>query len=202
MKIHVFPLGVLRTNCYLVEGQTSAAVIDPGGDPHELVCCLNELGVPLTSIILTHGHADHIAGAMELKRQTGAKIYMHPQDAPMLNATQDAMACYLGLKEEVILDQEFEQMTLPLGDTEFQVLHTPGHTPGCCCLYNSAVKVLFSGDTLFAGSIGRSDLAGGNAGQLAESLGMLKLLPEDVVVYPGHGPHTTIGEEKVRNRFW
>lgn len=203
MEITSFCLGVLQTNCYVIMGEQDAAVVDPGGDPEELVSFIKKSKRTLTKIVLSHGHADHVAGAAALQRATGASIHMHPEDTTLLTATSDPMAAYLGLTEEIPLDYHLTPgHTISLGNTLFEMLHTPGHTQGSCCLYSKEQQVLISGDTLFAGSIGRSDLYGGDPQQLAQSLSKLKELPAETKVYPGHGPSTTIGEERVRNRFW
>lgn len=203
MQIHVLSVGLLETNCYVLQGEHDCAVIDPGGDPQSILDIAGQSGNPLLSIVLTHGHADHVAGAVQLQRATKAQIWMHPADAQMLKATADAMAAYLGLSEEVPLNHHLTTaVPLTLAGVSFQVLHTPGHTQGSCCLYSQEEKLLISGDTMFAGAVGRSDLEGGNPGQLADSLGMLRALPEDTRVLPGHGEETTIGRERVRKRPW
>jgi glyoxylase-like metal-dependent hydrolase (beta-lactamase superfamily II) len=203
MQVKMLRVGVLQTNCFVLWGADDAAVIDPGGDPEVVIKTLRQSRGKLSHIILTHGHADHVAAAAALQRATGAKIAMHPEDGFLLQATADPMARSLGLRETIPLDKPLEAgQVFKLGGEVFTVLHTPGHTPGSCCLYNEKGGVLFSGDTLFAGSIGRSDLTGGNPELLARSLSILKVLPEETRVYPGHGQETTIGQERQRNRFW
>lgn len=203
MKILTLKIGKLLTNCYLIVNDGEAVCFDPAGDTDDIVATLTSLQVRLRQIIITHGHADHIADAMELKRQTGATIYANPADDFLLGAVTDQMAVYLGLREVVTPDQSLrEGQVLNLVGLPFNVLSTPGHTPGSCCFFCEAKKVLISGDTLFQGSIGRSDLLGGDPALLNASLNRLKQLPDDTRVYPGHGPATTIGEERVRNRYW
>lgn len=203
MQVITLRVGKLQTNCYLLANAGEAVVIDPGGDAQDILEALQQEQALLRQIVLTHGHADHVANAMELKRSTGAKVLVHAADEPYLEAVNDHMAMYLGLKEPVKADEYISNGdTLTLAGLAYKVISTPGHTPGSCCLYSVESKVLFSGDTLFASSIGRSDLAGGDPDALTESLRQLKELPDDTVVYPGHGPATTIGKERVRNRYW
>ena len=204
MKITTLRLGMLQTNCYVLGDDTGvAAVVDPGGRITELKDYIDHHGLRVKKIVLTHGHADHIAGAMELKRESGADIHMHAADRGWLTAKDDPMARHLGLTEDIALDAEVaEGDTLVMAGVPFIVLHTPGHTPGGCCFYSAEQNTLLSGDTLFAGSIGRSDLVGGDALVLQKSLDRLKLLPDETKVFPGHGPSTTIALERKRNRLW
>lgn len=203
MKIESLALGKLQTNAYFLLHEGKAAVIDPAGDSDLCLAYLSEEGAVLDSIYLTHGHADHVAAAMELKRATGARIYGHSADSYLLGRVNDEVAIYLGLKEIITLDVELiPESSIDIAGSNFTVLATPGHTPGSVCYYSASLKVLFSGDTLFAKSIGRSDLLGGNAQVLRQSLLRLKELPDDTLVLPGHGPRTTIAEEKVHNRLW
>jgi len=203
MKIKTIPLGKLQTNAYLLLEEGRAAMIDPAGDCEECLAHLRREGAVLEGIYLTHGHADHVAAAMELKRATGARIYGHPADKYLLGAVNDEVAAYLGLRESIALDEELiPESRIELAGTTFIVLSTPGHTPGSVCFYSVSQQVLFSGDTLFAGSIGRSDLAGGNSQVLKQTLRRLKELPEETAVFPGHGPSTTIGQERMQNRYW
>jgi len=203
MKIKTIPLGKLQTNAYFVFKEGKAIIIDPAGDCDVCLAHLRSEGAVLEGIYLTHGHADHVAAAMELKRATGARIYGHPGDLYLLSAVNDEVAAYLGLKESITLDAELlPESSIELAGTIFLVLGTPGHTPGSVCFYCESEQVLFSGDTLFAGSIGRSDLTGGNSQVLRQTLRGLKELPAETVVYPGHGPSTTIAAERMQNRYW
>lgn len=203
MKITTIPLGKLQTNAYFVIKEGRAAIIDPGGDCDVCLAQLQSEGAVLEGIYLTHGHADHVAAAMELKRATGARIYGHPGDLYLLSAVNDEVAAYLGLRESITLDEALiPESSIELAGTTFLVLGTPGHTPGSICLYSESEQVLFSGDTLFAGSIGRSDLSGGNSQVLRQTLRHLKELPAETAVYPGHGPSTTIAAERMQNRYW
>jgi glyoxylase-like metal-dependent hydrolase (beta-lactamase superfamily II) len=204
MQIATLRLGILQTNCYVVYNEAGeAAVIDPGGRIGELEDYITDNDLKVEKVLLTHGHADHIAGAMEAARAFSSPVYIHKGDLPWLTGKDDPMARHLGLKEDILADHYLlEGDTLSLAGTTFTVLHTPGHTPGGCCFYAVDEAVLFSGDTLFAASIGRSDLAGGDAQVLQQSLNRLKLLPDETTVYPGHGPSTSIALEKRRNRLW
>lgn len=203
MKVLTCPVGSLQTNCYIVVHENSAAVIDPGADEGSIMALLAGEGAAVKSIVLTHGHADHVAAAAALKRLTGAPILAHPADSYLLRATENMIARALGLTEVIVPDMDLsDAKSVSLAGIEFAVLATPGHTPGSCCLYSAKEQVLFSGDTLFRGSIGRSDLQGGDAKTLARSLARLKELPAEVEVYPGHGPATTIGKERMSNRYW
>jgi len=203
MNIVALKLGVLSTNAYLVVDGPQASLIDPAGNCELVMDTLKSEGVILESIYLTHGHADHIAAAMEIKRLTGAKIFGHGDDQYLLSDTENEVAIYLGLQEAVALDETLQPGgTVSMAGVPFAVLSTPGHTPGSCCFYSRSEKLLFTGDTLFAQSIGRTDLPGGDYDTLKDSLAGLKGLPDDTKVLPGHGPSTTIGQERVRNRYW
>lgn len=203
MRVVTLPVGGLQTNCYIVVHNSDACVIDPGADANGIMAALAEEGVTPSRILLTHGHADHVAAAAALKRLTGAAIAAHPADGFLLGATENGIARMLGLTEAIVPDVALADSAIVLaGGVEFTVLATPGHTPGSCCFYSAKEQVLFSGDTLFRGSIGRSDLPGGDQRTLQRSLSRLKQLPAEVEVYPGHGPGTTIGRERMSNRYW
>jgi len=153
--------------------------------------------------MLTHGHADHVAAAVALKRLTGRPIVAHQADTYLLQAVDNEIAKLLGLTEAIVPDAGLtDGQVIGVAGVDFTVVATPGHTPGSCCFYSAAEQVLFSGDTLFRGGIGRSDLPGGNSAILRRSLSRLKQLPPEVEVYPGHGPATTIGKERMNNRYW
>lgn len=196
-------MGPLGTNTYLVWDSDGgqAMLIDPAGSREQLQQLLSQLSGTVQYIVLTHGHADHVAGLPAAQELTGAKILIHAQDAPMLQATDDMVSRYLGVSGPLPPADQLlaEGHQVSLGGLTLQVLHTPGHTPGGICLFGQGV--LFSGDTLFAGSIGRYDLPGGDFDRLQASLSRLRQLPDDTRVYPGHGPATTIGTERQHNRF-
>jgi len=196
-------MGPLGTNCYLVWDEVSneGMLIDPAGRPERIAEILADFHGKVKYIVLTHGHADHVAGVKAAKAKTGAPILIHAADAPMLLDYENMIARYMGISEPLpTADKELSGgEKLQLGSCEFEVLHTPGHTEGGICLLGEGV--LFSGDTLFAGSYGRYDLPGGNWGKLQDSLSSLLALPGETLVYPGHGEATTIAREQENNRF-
>jgi len=197
MNVHVFVVGMLSTDCYVVHcRKTKAAiVIDPGFDsPSEAEQILNyvdEEKLDVKFIVDTHGHEDHVSGNRFLKKKYNAPICIHKYDADVVNDLGADTA-----PANVILN---EGDNLEFGDAKLSVMHTPGHSPGSICLLGE--KLIFTGDTLFAGGIGRTDFAGGSDRDMRLSLGKLLRLPEGLVVYPGHGSATTIGEEKRFNPF-
>ena len=197
MKTQVFVVGMLSTDCYIVHCRKTkdAIIIDPGFDsPSEAEQILNYVeaeGLTVKFIADTHGHKDHVGGNRFLKKKYHAPICIHKYDIDAVYALGDDTA-----PANVILN---EGGTLEFGDAKLKVMHTPGHTPGSICLLGE--KLIFTGDTLFAGGIGRTDFAGGSARDMSLSLGRLQRLPEGLVVYPGHGPATTVGEEKRFNPF-
>lgn len=160
-------------------------------------------GLTITHIVNTHGHWDHIPDNSALRKNTGAKVAVHTDDGHyLLNPT--TLLFQLPFTIEPLVPDEYlsDNQILEIGSLKFIVLHTPGHTPGSICLYESNEKVLFSGDTLFAGSVGRTDLPGGSWNTLLESIKeRLLTLPDTVIVYPGHGPSSTIGDERIGNPF-
>ena len=202
----IFPVGPLQCNCSVIgdESTHEAIVIDPGADISRVLDTVQRHGLQVTQILITHGHIDHVGGAMKLKQATGAPILMNKNDAPQLQML-DMQAAWLGMTPpgKVMIDESLDDgSTIRTGALEAKILHTPGHTEGSTCIYFPAQKKLIAGDTLFAGSIGRTDLPGGDFEKIVRSLhDRLMTLPEDVVVIPGHGPATTIGEENETNPF-
>jgi len=202
----ILPVGPLQCNCSVVGDETSreAMVIDPGDDIEEVLVLLAKHNLQVRQIVITHAHIDHVGGAMKLRAATGAPILLNQNDYALLKML-DSQAAWVGMKSpgKVEIDHSVEQAdTVRAGSLTANVLHTPGHTEGSVCLYFPAQKTLVAGDTLFAGSIGRTDLPGGSFEKIIHSLHDTVLaLPDDTVVVPGHGPLTTIGEERESNPF-
>ncbi|SDE59905.1 MBL fold metallo-hydrolase [Sporomusa acidovorans] len=206
MKIIHLGVGQLGTNCYIAycEKTLQAGVIDPGGSPEAILAEINKAKLKVEYIINTHGHADHIGANDAIQQATGAKVLIHYEDAGMLTSAQLNLSMYIGggfvcqPPDRLLNDGDM----ISIGNIDFKVLHTPGHTPGGICLLADAEKVLFAGDTLFAESIGRTDFPGGSSSQLINGIkNKLLILDDDIKVLPGHGPETSIGWERKRNPF-
>ena len=207
MRFRRFPLGALWTNGYLFWDEGGEAFfIDPGGDAVEVLDFLKEHNLSLKAVLLTHGHLDHIAGVRDLQPLVGDAVYVGRGDARLLLSPSVELQRALRMKcEPVTSFREVEEgMTLRVGDFEIQVMETPGHTEGgvCYLIKQGGETVLASGDTLFAQSVGRTDLDGGDQDVLDASLRRLAALPDALRVLPGHGPETAIGEERKHNPFW
>lgn len=205
MKFKRLPLGIYQANCYIVndENTKETAVIDPGGDFPEIRSYLETNGLTVKYIIMTHGHGDHIGALRELRDYSGAIICIHTEDNEMLKSSRMNFSVEMGYQPvEITADKLLEDGDiLELGGTELKIIHTPGHSRGSICVY--CEDSLFSGDTLFACSIGRTDLVGGSYDEIITSIkDKLFILPEDTEVYPGHGPSSTIQIEKKRNPFF
>lgn len=206
MILETFPVGPLACNCTILGDEVAgeAIVIDPGDEVGRIARRLTELGLKLKQILVTHAHIDHVGGALKLKRLTGAPILLNENDLPLLKM-MDEQAGWLGIAEpETAAPDASLADGLVVGLERFpaEVLHTPGHSQGSVCLHFAALKLLVAGDTLFAGSIGRTDLPGGNFGQIIESIQTrLLALPDETRVLAGHGPATTIGAERKSNPF-
>lgn len=190
------------TNCYIVEDEQTkeAMCIDPGGEPEKIIEMLNTLGIDnLKYIYLTHCHGDHFGGILELKKQKGGKVLIHRDDAEGLYNIGISLTYYIGM-EDITLEADSrvdEGDLIHIGNIEFKVIHTPGHTKGGTCLYCEKEKLLFSGDTLFRGTWGRTDLPTSNFADIINSItNKLAILPDDTIVYPGHGRTTRIKEEE------
>jgi hydroxyacylglutathione hydrolase len=206
MILETFPVGLLKCNCTILgdEEAGEAIVIDPGDDVGRIERRLNEQGLKLKQILITHAHIDHIGGAVKLKKLTGAPIFLNEADLEQLKIMA-VQAAWVGVAtpETAPPDAHLaDGMTVGLKRYPAQVLHTPGHTRGSVCLHFVPLNILFAGDTLFAGSIGRTDLPGGNYGQILESIRSRLLgLPGETEVIPGHGDATTIAVERKSNPF-
>jgi glyoxylase-like metal-dependent hydrolase (beta-lactamase superfamily II) len=204
MIIHTMPVGQLQANCYVVgcSDTHQAMVIDPGGEGDKILSIVEAERLTVAAVVNTHGHFDHVGANKHLKKATGGDLMIHRLDAPMLkHMAQSAAAWGLQVDESPEPDRLLEDGdTIMCGNIEFKVLHTPGHSPGGISLY--ADNAVFVGDSLFAGSIGRTDLPGGSLDTLIQSIQTrLFSLPDDVVVYSGHMNSSTIGREKRTNPF-
>lgn len=202
----ILPVGLLQCNCSIFgdEQTREAIVIDPGDEVEKITAVLDRHKLKVTAIVITHGHIDHVMGASKLRVLTGAPVYMNENDAMLLDHL-DVQASWLGMdapKRPEVDSNAADGTTLTLGQARFEVLHTPGHTPGSSSLWIASENKLIAGDTLFRDSIGRTDLPGGNHRQLLHSIkDRLLDLPADAEVIPGHGPKTTIGREREFNPF-
>ena len=203
----VLPVGMLGCNCSILGDPVTreAMVIDPGDDIEDIVAILDRHQLVVKMIVITHAHIDHIGGAAKLRALTGAPVYMNENDT-FLAERLSTQAAWLGLEtppENPGIDTPADEGDiLRAGSIEAHVLHTPGHTPGSISLYLPAEQKLIAGDTLFKGSVGRTDLPGGDTGQIASSIRhKLYALPDATIVYPGHGDVTDIATEKKSNPF-
>jgi hydroxyacylglutathione hydrolase len=202
----ILPVGPLQCNCSIVGDETSreAMVIDPGDDVSDILAIITKYNLQVKQIVITHAHIDHVGGAMKLRASTGAPILLNHNDYTLLKML-DLQAAWIGMPSpgRVEIDHSLsEQDTVQAGSLLANVIHTPGHTEGSICLYFPAEKKLIAGDTLFASSIGRTDLPGGSFEKIMRSLHEKVLrLPDETAVVPGHGPLTTIGAERETNPF-
>jgi glyoxylase-like metal-dependent hydrolase (beta-lactamase superfamily II) len=202
----ILPVGPLQCNCSIIadENTREAMVIDPGDEVAAIQAILQKHGVRVKQIVITHAHIDHVGGAMKLRAATGAPILLNQNDHALLKML-GMQAAWLGMStpEKVDVDQSITDADkVEAGALVGNVMHTPGHTEGSICLYFPAQQKLIAGDTLFAGSIGRTDLPGGSFDKIIRSLHQKVLsLPDETIVVPGHGPLTTIGDERESNPF-
>lgn len=207
MEYRRFPMGALWTNAYLLwDREGTAILVDPGGDPSEALDFAEMNGLRIEWVLLTHGHGDHIAGLDAARKKSARGVAIHRLDASMLTAAEENLSRWLGAPiqcseaEKSLEDGEI----LPAGKMKVRVIHTPGHTAGSSCFLVSEGEesVLVSGDTLFARSVGRTDLPGGSERELKASLLKLNDLEDRIPVLPGHGPETTLGRERAENPYW
>jgi len=203
--IKALAVGPMMSNCFILgcEQTREAVVIDPGDDTDKILLSLADSKLKVKYIINTHGHFDHVGGNKRMKDATGADILIHPHDAPMLDITSSGAASIgLRMEDSPPPDRTIDEGdTISFGDITLKVFHTPGHSPGGICLYTD--DIVFVGDTLFAGSIGRTDFPGGNYDMLISNVRKkLFLLGDDVRVFTGHGSETTIGRERRFNPFF
>jgi hydroxyacylglutathione hydrolase len=206
MILETFPVGPLRCNCTIIGDEVTheAMVIDPGDNIPEILSRLQRHGLTVRQIVVTHAHIDHVGGAALLKKATGAPVLLNQQDLDLL-AMMEMQAGWLGIEPPEVAPPDAsaeDGLAVGLPTLPAEVLHTPGHTPGSICLLFPEQHLLLAGDTLFAGSIGRTDLPGGNGRLILRSLhDRLLVLPDATRVVPGHGMETTIGEERQSNPF-
>ncbi len=193
LKVHAMALGAYQTNCYILHEESSktCCVIDPGYTPDLVLDKLDSLGLTLEAILLTHGHFDHVGAVRELVAETRCQVYIHPQELSMPPMMTAGPLYYTNTYDE--------GARLHLAGLDISVLHTPGHTPGSVCLLTE--NTLISGDTLFAGSCGRTDLPGGSWPVIRKSLNRLAGLDANLWVLPGHGESTTLAAEKKYNPY-
>ncbi|HZS95905.1 MAG TPA: MBL fold metallo-hydrolase [Terriglobales bacterium] len=202
----ILPVGPLQCNCSVIgdESTREAIVIDPGDNIDQILGLIRKHNLQVKQIVITHAHIDHVGGAAKLRAATGAPILLNQNDYALLKML-DVQAAWIGMPSpgKVEIDNSIGNAdSVKVGPLEGQVIHTPGHSEGSICLYFPLEKKLIAGDTLFAGSIGRTDLPGGSYEKILRSLhDRVLALPDDTIVIPGHGPATTIGEERESNPF-
>ena len=208
MEIDRLILGAYETNCYILRKSSAAngcVVVDPGLEVEQLLDFIKRHKLNPAAVVLTHGHIDHIGGVGELRENyPDVRVYIHKLDAKMLENSYSNLSAMMGAAfstEPADFSLE-DGSVIEQAGVKLQVLHTPGHTPGGICLYSKDEGIVFTDDTLFAESIGRTDFPGGSLEQLLKSVReKLFTLPDDTIVYPGHGPSTTIAREKAHNPF-
>lgn len=203
-KVYTLTLGCVQTNCRVVAFESgNAVVIDPAGETEAILSLLEEKGLTVVKILLTHGHFDHTGACVSLKEKTGAEIYIHEKDEELLEDGEKALAffdprlVYVPFKADALLN---DGDTVEQDDCVFRVMHTPGHTPGSVCYILG--EHIFAGDTVFAGSVGRTDCYGGNFRSQCESLKRLAALHGEYIIHPGHGEDTTLYDELCGNPFF
>lgn len=203
MLIKKIVVGPLQVNCFIIADEASkkAVVIDPGDEPDRIMDIIKNDRLSVDYIICTHGHFDHVGAVSDLKKETGAKVAIHRDELEIYNAALD-MAAFWGFALDPLPEPDMlliDGDNIKTGALDFKVLHTPGHSPGGLCLYGN--NIVITGDTLFAGSVGRTDFYGGDIKKLKKSFNRLMALPETTKVLTGHGPESSIGHEKRSNMF-
>lgn len=200
MILRTLTVGLIQTNCYIIgcERTKEGAIIDPGGHPERILQAVREAGLTVRYVLNTHCHFDHMAANAEVVAATGAPLAIHPAERPILESRGGAAWFGVPISPSPPPDLELmDGQILEVGTLRLQVLHTPGHSPGSVTFYLPDQGVAFDGDVLFAMGVGRTDLPGGDWDTLMRSIGeVLFALPEETVLYPGHGPPTTVGQEK------
>lgn len=200
MEVRQITVGQLETNCYIAASGKKCVVVDPGGCARDILAKVNESALEVESILLTHGHFDHFLAAGEVQAATGAPVLVGAEDVPFLKDPGwmgEYMPKSAALPRDVRPIREGDVVTV--GAESLSVIHTPGHSPGSSCF--RAPEILFSGDLIFRRDVGRTDLPGGDDGDLMRSLERIMKLPDSTTIYPGHGPSTTVGYEKARNPY-
>lgn len=204
MKYESLIVGPLETNCYLVfcPETLECAVVDPGAEGDQIIRLIEKRGFKPTLLLNTHGHIDHIGANKDIKERYDIPLYIHSADSPMLvSVLQSEMGISMGAKDSPPPDHFFEDgEKIEIGKSFLKVIHTPGHSPGSVSFLGDGF--LLSGDTLFCGGVGRTDLPGGSWQEMVSSINnKILTLPDEMIVLPGHGPHTTVGQEKSSNPF-
>lgn len=204
MKVQSVVVGAFAVNCYIISNDRGRAfVVDPGGDAHQIAAIIRHQSLSVSAYLITHGHTDHVSALAELESSFPAPIGIHARDARWAFQQSNALPPYYGPpgKPSGTLQLITDGQTWDHLGSRCRVLETPGHSPGCVCFHFPDDNMVFTGDTLFAGSVGRTDLPGSDEDALAKSLQCLTTLPDETMVFPGHGPQSTIGREKRSNPF-
>jgi len=200
VEIKPFILGPLQNNCYVVnDEEKQAAVIDPGFEEEELIFYIKDNQLEVKYILITHAHFDHVSFVPELKQATGAKIAMAAKEVPMIKGSYEWGGPDMGYEVDNFKPDEYleDGDSIKVGSMDFKIILTPGHSPGGVCFYLPKEKILFSGDTIFAGTVGRTDLPGSSEKVLWQAINKkIFTLPDEVKILPGHGPETSVGQEK------
>ncbi|MCI0468450.1 MAG: MBL fold metallo-hydrolase [Nitrospirae bacterium] len=203
MLIKNIVVGPLEANCFIIADEVSkkAMVVDPGDEPERIIDFIKGNEFNVEHIVCTHGHFDHVGAASDLKKQTGAKFLIHKDDLEIYHAAKDMAALWGFEMDDIIEPDDFvkEGEVIKVGSLRLEVIHTPGHSPGGICIYGEGI--VLTGDTLFAGSVGRTDFYGGDMDKLLESIKRLMTLPDETRALPGHGPESSIAREKRTNIF-